>query len=140
MKCAKCARANSGDLSGCFRVAKLVVYEERSDSAVALYREAILTGDLLVTPPLLHFELTNIIREQMRGLATISLKHALHLLHDVLSLEIQILFPDKLPGFALTIADALSLSATYGCTVHRPGYTLVVNSGLMTDDSCAKPG
>jgi predicted nucleic acid-binding protein len=115
-------------------VAKLVLYEERSDRAVALYREAILTGEPLVAPPLLHFELTNIIRKQMRGLATISLEDALHLLRDVLSLEIQLLFPAELPVLALTIADALNLSATYDAQYIALAEQLGWNSGPMIGD------
>lgn len=46
---------------------KLVVNEEQSDQARALYQSALFSRGQIVAPPLLPIEVTNVVRQQMRG-------------------------------------------------------------------------
>jgi predicted nucleic acid-binding protein len=46
---------------------KWILNEENSDRANALYRAAMRTGETIVAPPLLPLEVTNILRQRMRG-------------------------------------------------------------------------
>ena len=46
---------------------KWLLNEERSDRARALYLAALLAGEPIVAPVLLPLEVTNILRQRMRG-------------------------------------------------------------------------
>jgi predicted nucleic acid-binding protein len=94
-------------------VVKLVLNEEWSDQAKSLYRAALSSQTMLVAPPLLPIEVTNIIRKQMRGETGLALTDATVYLEDLLALAIEIHNPPGLHLAALAIANACGLPATY---------------------------
>ncbi|MCC6778786.1 MAG: type II toxin-antitoxin system VapC family toxin [Hyphomicrobiales bacterium] len=75
---------------------KLVVNEEQCDQARALYRSALFRRGQIVAPPLLPIEVTNVVRQQMRGANGISLADAEVILDDFLGLSITIHNPPGL--------------------------------------------
>jgi predicted nucleic acid-binding protein len=93
--------------------AKMLIEEEQSDRAIALYFAMLETQSPMVAPPLLLYELTNIVRKQMRGARAMSLSDAHVLLADFLDLPIEIHSPGGLHHLALDIASAYNLPASY---------------------------
>jgi predicted nucleic acid-binding protein len=93
--------------------AKLFLREEHSEHARALYFTTLRAESPIVAPSLLLFELTNIVRQQMRGQRALSLVEARQLLADFLALPIEIHAPAGLHQLALSIADAYDLPASY---------------------------
>jgi predicted nucleic acid-binding protein len=92
---------------------KLILDEEWSDLALALYRATIRSGESIVAPQLLRMEVTNILRQRMRLTGGPSLAEASWLLDRFLALEIAVLNPPGLHQRALALADGLGLPATY---------------------------
>jgi predicted nucleic acid-binding protein len=92
---------------------KLILDEEQSDRALALYQAALWADDPIVAPPLLMFEITNILRQRMRAPQPLSLIEASAFLDDFLDLRIAIRSPAGLHRQALILADDLGLPATY---------------------------
>jgi predicted nucleic acid-binding protein len=92
---------------------KWILEEERSDRADALYDATVEAGQLIIAPPLLPLEVTNILRQRMRAQSGISLVTATELLDAFLALPIEFRDPAELHHQALVLADALGLSATY---------------------------
>jgi predicted nucleic acid-binding protein len=92
---------------------KWILEEERSDRADALYDATVNAGRLIIAPPLLPLEVTNILRQRMRGQSGISPVTATELLDAFLALPIEFRDPADLHHRALVLADALGLPATY---------------------------
>lgn len=94
-------------------VVKLLLNEERSDQANALYEATVQADESIVAPPLLPLEVTNTLRQRMRTPAGISLAEAIVHLDDFLDLPIEIHSPPRLHHQALALAAAHGLPATY---------------------------
>ena len=92
---------------------KLILSEEWSELALALYRATIRSGEPIVAPQLLWMEVTNTLRQRMRLPGGPSLAEASWLLDRFLALEITVLDPPGLHQRALALADGLGLPATY---------------------------
>jgi predicted nucleic acid-binding protein len=92
---------------------KLVIEEDGSNQAKSLYRSMLLTRTPIVAPPLMPIEVTNIMRQQMRGPQGLSLVEATKLLEEFLALSFTIYNPLELHLQALILADAHALPATY---------------------------
>lgn len=93
--------------------AKMLLEEELSDHATALYFAMVDDHATMVAPTLLLYELTNIVRKQMRGTRAISLNDANVLLEDFLALPIELHAPPGLHLIALDIAATHNLPASY---------------------------
>lgn len=94
--------------------AKLLLAEDDSARARALYRAAIQAGEWIVAPHLLASEITNILRQRMRrGEQRLSRAEATQLLQRFLGLPLELLTPVSLYELALTLADDHNLPATY---------------------------
>jgi predicted nucleic acid-binding protein len=111
---------------------KWILDEERSDRARALYSTAIRTGEIIVAPPLLPIEVTNILRQRMRTREALSLDEASQHLDDFLALLIEYHNPAGLHYQALVLADALGLPATYDA--HYLALAEQLGCELWTDD------
>lgn len=92
---------------------KWILQEELSDRARALYRAHLRTNELIVAPSLLLFEVTNIVRQQMRRERAMSLFAASRALEDFLAFKVEIHAPPGMHALALKFADANGLPAAY---------------------------
>lgn len=92
---------------------KWVLDEELTDLARALYDATLDSDEPIVAPALLPFEVTNIIRQRMRGHTAISLNEASRLLAEFLAFPMEISSPPGLHQLALGMADAFGLPAAY---------------------------
>jgi predicted nucleic acid-binding protein len=111
---------------------KWILDEERSDRARALNSTAIRTGEIIVAPPLLPIEVTNILRQRMRTREALSLDEASQHLDDFLAFPIEYHNPAGLHYQALVLADALGLPATYDA--HYLALAEQLGCELWTDD------
>lgn len=94
-------------------VVKLIIDEEQSDLARALYDSLVREQTPIVAPPLLPIEMTNVLRKRTRRENAISLSDALSLFEVFLALPIAIRNPPGIHQQALLLADAFNLPATY---------------------------
>jgi predicted nucleic acid-binding protein len=94
-------------------VVKWLLLEEQSDRADALYDAAVLRDELIVAPPLLPLEITNVLRQRMRAQGGPSLVEATELLDTFLAFAIDYQNPPGLHHRALALADAYGLPAAY---------------------------
>jgi predicted nucleic acid-binding protein len=92
---------------------KWILPEELSDQARALYRAHLRAREPIVAPTLLLYEVTNIVRQQLRARRVPSLVAAGRLLDDFLAFAIDFHDPPALHKQALAIADAFDLPAAY---------------------------
>jgi predicted nucleic acid-binding protein len=92
---------------------KWILQEEWTVKARALYFATIERGDEIVVPSLMPIEVTNTLRQQMRGPGALSLQGAEVLLADFLSFRFTTFDPAGLHQRALRLADAHRLSAAY---------------------------
>ena len=92
---------------------KWILAEELSEQADALYRDAVRQGQPIVAPPLLPIEVTNTLRQRMRGGQPLSLAEATTHLDRFLTLSITIRNPERLQQTALTITATYNLPAVY---------------------------
>jgi predicted nucleic acid-binding protein len=92
---------------------KWVLDEERSDRARALFRATERAGRDIVAPPLLPFEVTNVLRQRTRTAHGLSIEAAAERLDRFLTLPIAIYYPDDLHRRALALAHAYDLPAAY---------------------------
>ena len=92
---------------------KLLLEEELSDRASALYFAMVGAQSTIIAPPLLLYELTNIVRKQMRGERAMALGDANLLLADFLALPIEIQAPSSLHHLALRLAATNDLPSSY---------------------------
>lgn len=90
--------------------AKWSLVEEHSREARALLRDALAQQDPIVAPPLLPFEVANVIRQRMRQ-GQVRLDEARALLAQFLALPISIQAPEALYDRALVLADEYHLPA-----------------------------
>ena len=92
---------------------KLVIKEEQSDQARALFHSTVQAGESIVAPSLLLFEATNIIRQRVRRREALSLIDAHQALANFLALPIDIHSPPGLHQLAFSIANTYDLPAAY---------------------------
>jgi predicted nucleic acid-binding protein len=111
---------------------KWILNEERSDHARALYQAALQAGELIVAPELLPLEVTNILHQLMRAKDGLSLAEAARQLDDFLAFPIELHNPVGLHYWALVLADALGLPATYDA--HYLALAEHLGCELWTDD------
>jgi predicted nucleic acid-binding protein len=111
---------------------KLILIEERSDRAVALYRATLAADETIAAPPLLPIEVTNIMRQRMRAADGISLVRATEHLDAFLALPIVIDNPPGLHRRALALADIHGLPAAYDA--HYLALAEHLRCDLWTDD------
>jgi len=116
--------------------AKWFLQEEWTDRARALLRETLNTDEPIVAPPLLPYEVTDILRLRLRASAPLPLEHALVFLDDFLSVPIELRNPPGLHRRALMLADTYGLPAAYDA--HYPPWrnSLAALSGPMTAGCC----
>ena len=111
---------------------KWILNEERSDRALALYRDSIDADQTIVAPPLLPLEVTNILRQRMRAAEVLPLTEAIGHLSDFLALPISIVNPAGLHHAALVLADTYGLPASYDA--HYLALAEYLDCALWTDD------
>jgi predicted nucleic acid-binding protein len=111
---------------------KWILEEERSDRADALYDATVNARQLIIAPPLLPLEVTNILRQRMRAQSGISLVTATEFLDAFLALPIEFRNPSGLHHQALVLADAHDLPATYDA--HYLALAEHLGCELWTDD------
>jgi predicted nucleic acid-binding protein len=109
----------------------LFPHEVRAQEAQELLTESTRQGEPLIAPPLLPFEIANIIRQRMirEGLV---LADADQLMLRFLALPVRLDTPPGLYQRALAIADAYGLRAAYDA--HYIALAQVVGCDLWTDD------
>lgn len=111
--------------------AKWVLPEEFSPAAVALYEVTIRAAQPVVAPPLLPFEVANIIRRRMVRQA-LPLPDAERLLAQFLAFPVALAVPAGLYQRALTFATAHQLPAIYDA--HYVALAEAFGCELWTDD------
>ena len=111
--------------------AKWILPEEHSGRALALVVDAAEAGQAIVAPPLLQFEVANILRQRMvrEGL---SLPDADRLMAQFLTFPVASTVPEGLSRRALAIADAHGLPAAYDA--HYVALAAFLGCELWTDD------
>lgn len=113
-------------------VAKWFLQEEWTSQARALLRETLNADEPIVAPPLLPYEVTNILRLRLRASTPLPLEQALIFLDDFLSVPIELRNPPGLHRCALILADAYGLPAAYDA--HYLALAEQLNCTLWTDD------
>lgn len=112
--------------------AKWILPEEHSEQADALYTASIRAGEPVVAPPLLPVEVTNILRQRMRGERPISLAEATELLERFLAIQLSITTSPGLHRQALELADRYQLPAVYDA--HYVALAQILECELWTAD------
>jgi len=112
-------------------VAKLVLPEPYSDAVHALYAAAEKSGEPIVAPNLLPFEVTNIIRKRMIREA-MSISDAEIAVEQFLKLAITLVSPSDVHRDALKLADVFGLRAAYDA--HYVVLAGLLGCDLWTDD------
>jgi predicted nucleic acid-binding protein len=111
--------------------AKWIFIEEYRPQARALREGAVASGDPIVAPALLRFEVTNIVRQRMRR-ERLPLPLAQQRLNTFLAVPVRLLVPEGLHNRALSLAETFELPAAYDAhylaLAEEFGYT------LWTDD------
>jgi predicted nucleic acid-binding protein len=92
---------------------KWVLQAVHTDQARALYYDTFGAGVLIVAPPLMPIEATNILRQRMRIKPGFSLDIASTLLGEFLEFRDTVVDPPELHLRTLVIADAHQLPAAY---------------------------
>ena len=111
--------------------AKWVLVEDHSALALALLTWAKRTAATIVAPPLLPFEVANIVRKRMVRQA-LSLADADQRLAAFLTIPISLIVPERLHRRALALADAHGLPAVYDA--HYLALAQHLGCDLWTDD------
>ena len=111
---------------------KLVIVEERTGQARALFHTAVQANESIVAPQLLLFEGTNTVRQQMRKQNALTLDEARRTLADFLALPIEIHSPPGMHMLALNIADTYALPAVYDA--HYLALADLLGCEFWTDD------
>ena len=112
--------------------AKWFLQEEWADRARALLRDTLNADEPIVAPPLLPYEVTNILRLRWRASAPIPLERALVHLDDFLGVPIELRNPPGLHRHALVLADTYGLPAAYDA--HYLALAEHLDCLLWTDD------
>jgi len=111
---------------------KWILEEEWTNQALALYFAALRNDDSLIVPPMLPIEVTNVLRQRMRGPAGPTLAEATEQLERLLDFGFTILDFDGMHQRALAIADAYNLPAAYDA--HYLALSERFGCELWTDD------
>jgi predicted nucleic acid-binding protein len=111
---------------------KWILDEERTDQARALLAATMSAGELIVAPPLMPIEVTNILRQRMRATERFSLARVLSLLADFERFPFEIHDPPGLHRLALVLADHAGLPAAYDA--HSLALAQMFACTLWTDD------
>ena len=111
--------------------AKWVLKEDYAPLALALFRASMRAADVVVAPPLLPFEVANIIRKRMVRHA-LSLVDADALLAEFLTFPVTLMSPPDLHRQALALADAHGLPAAYDA--HYLALAQHLGCDFWTDD------
>jgi predicted nucleic acid-binding protein len=111
---------------------KWILDEERTDQARALLAATMSAGELIVAPPLMPIEVTNILRQRMRTAEQFSLARVLSLLADFEHFPFEIHNPPGLHRLALVLADDAGLPAAYDA--HYLALAQMFACTLWTDD------
>ena len=111
--------------------AKWVLPEEYSVQALALVDHMIELDDWIVAPPLLSFEVTNILRQRMRRRG-MPLAEAEQALASFATFPVTLIASDELHRHALTLSDAYGLPASYDA--HYLALAQMLQCELWTDD------
>lgn len=112
--------------------AKWILDEEFSLLARQLYAAMIDRDQLIIAPPLLLGEMTNIIRQRMRRPPPITREEALGLLDAFQAFQCEIRNPRELHHEALSIADEFGLAAAYDA--HYLALARITGSEFWTND------
>ena len=112
--------------------AKWFLQEDLTDQARALLRDTLMADEPIVAPPLLPYEVTNILRQRLRAAASIPLEQSIVHLEDFLSVPIELRNPPGLHRRALILADTYGLPAAYGA--HYLALAEHLDCPLWTDD------
>ena len=110
---------------------KRIFTEEHSDQARALLRTALSVPELIIAPPLLPIEVTNIIRQRMRQ-EGLPLPEAQQRLAAFLAIPVTLRAPRTLYRHALEIAQQHDLPAAYDA--HYVALAELRRCVLWTDD------
>lgn len=86
--------------------------EEHADKARALYLATIRDHQVIIAPPLILSEVTNVLRQRVRR-RSLTIGEADHALADFLALPLLLTLPPWLYRRALEIAHSFSLPASY---------------------------
>ena len=113
-------------------VAKWFLEEEWTDRARALLRDTLDANEPIVAPPLIAYEVTNILRLRLRASPGLPLEHALAFLDYFLSIPIELRLPPGLHRRALVLADEFGLPAAYDA--HYLALAEEFACDLWTDD------
>jgi predicted nucleic acid-binding protein len=110
---------------------KWIQVEAHSDRALALFDDCMQGGETVLAPPLLPFEIANILRQRMvrQGLP---LADADQLMADFLTFPVILLAPAGLYQQAIALADAHRLPAAYDA--HYIALAQSSGCDLWTDD------
>jgi len=92
---------------------KWIVAEEYTEQAQTLYQTSLQRGEQIVAPPLLPSEVTNTVRQQMRGARSLTRDEALALLDEFLAFTFDLRAPQDLYRHALLLAADFDLPAVY---------------------------
>ncbi len=111
---------------------KLILVEEFSDVSLQLYGYETKQGRIVIAPPLLLGEITNIIRQRMRRTPPITMEEALELLDDFQAFQIEIRNPPGLHHQALSISDEFGLAAAYDA--HYLALARITGAEFWTND------
>lgn len=113
--------------------AKWILEEEDwAREAEALLGATLRAGEPIVAPPLLPFEITNILRRRQRATTPVSLERVLLLLEEFLRLPIALHNSPGMHRRALLLADAYGLPAAYDA--HYLALAEQFDCVLWTDD------
>jgi predicted nucleic acid-binding protein len=91
---------------------KWLVEEPYSRQARRLRAEALDAGQMIAAPPLILYEITNILRQRIRR-GTLSLEDADQLLLNFLQIPLDLVAPGGIHQRALALADLFRLPAAY---------------------------
>jgi predicted nucleic acid-binding protein len=111
--------------------AKWILNEAYSGTARSLYDACVRDQELVVAPPFLPIEVTNILRQRMRR-EGLSLAAATHLIDQFLQFSIDLTTVPDLYQQALVLADTYALPAAYDA--HYMALAQSLGCNLWTDD------
>ena len=111
---------------------KWILPEEYSEQADALSTGSILAGEPVIAPSLLPIEVTNILRQRIRGEQHISLAEATELLERCLAIHVSSASAPGLHREALELADWYQFAAVYDADY--VALAQILRCELWTDD------